>query len=75
MYVKKILQKEMFPRVGFGEFCEIKKTYFFGYVFLGQSSKYLSQTSNPINQSPTQHFGLSIASMVKYIIHQLLLCA
>jgi hypothetical protein len=36
-YAKEILQKEMLPHVGIGEFCETKKAYFFGYVFLGQS--------------------------------------
>jgi hypothetical protein len=74
-YAKEILQKEMLPHVGIGEFCETKKAYFFGYVFLGQSWKYLSQTFNLVNECPVQHFGLSIAGMVRYIIHRLLLCA
>lgn len=33
-YAKEILQKEMLPHVGVGEFCETKKAYYFGYVFL-----------------------------------------
>ncbi len=74
-YAKEILQKEMLPHVRIGEFCETKKAYFFGYVFLGQSWKYLSQTFNLVNECPVQHFGLSIAGMVRYIIHRLLLCA
>ncbi|KAK9814090.1 hypothetical protein WJX72_000515 [[Myrmecia] bisecta] len=42
-YAKEILQREMLPHVGIGEFCETKKAYFFGYmihrlllVFLGR---------------------------------------
>jgi DNA-directed RNA polymerase beta subunit len=31
-YAKEILQKEMLPHVGIGEFCETKKAYFFGYI-------------------------------------------
>ncbi|KAL2632234.1 hypothetical protein R1flu_016920 [Riccia fluitans] len=31
-YAKEILQKEMLPHVGVGEFCETKKAYFFGYI-------------------------------------------
>lgn len=33
-YAKEILQKEMLPHVGVGEFCETKKAYYFGYVSL-----------------------------------------
>ena len=33
-YAKEILQKEMLPHVGVGEFCETKKAYYFGYVLL-----------------------------------------
>jgi hypothetical protein len=33
-YAKEILQKEMLPYVGVGEFCETKKAYYFGYIFL-----------------------------------------
>ena len=29
-YAKEILQKEMLPHVGTGEFCETKKAYYFG---------------------------------------------
>ena len=29
-YAREILQKEMLPHVGVGEFCETKKAYFFG---------------------------------------------
>lgn len=32
-YAKEILQKEMLPHVGVGEYCETKKAYYFGYVF------------------------------------------
>jgi len=31
-YAKEILQKEMLPHVGILEFCETKKSYFFGYI-------------------------------------------
>ncbi|KAJ7556830.1 hypothetical protein O6H91_05G100400 [Diphasiastrum complanatum] len=31
-YAKEILQKEMLPHVGVGEYCETKKAYFFGYI-------------------------------------------
>ncbi|WZZ25172.1 hypothetical protein YC2023_008573 [Brassica napus] len=31
-YAKDILQKEMLPHVGVGEFCETKKAYYFGYI-------------------------------------------
>jgi hypothetical protein len=31
-YAKEILQKEMLPHVGVGEFCETKKAYYFGYL-------------------------------------------
>ncbi|XP_024532582.1 DNA-directed RNA polymerase II subunit RPB2 [Selaginella moellendorffii] len=31
-YAKDILQKEMLPHVGVGEYCETKKAYFFGYI-------------------------------------------
>ncbi|KAA8519806.1 hypothetical protein F0562_014104 [Nyssa sinensis] len=31
-YAKEILQKEMLPHVGVGEYCETKKAYYFGYV-------------------------------------------
>jgi RNA polymerase Rpb2, domain 2 len=30
-YAKEILQKEMLPHVGVGEFCETKKAYYFGW--------------------------------------------
>jgi len=33
-YAKEILQKEMLPHVGVGEFCETKKAYFFGCVHM-----------------------------------------
>lgn len=29
-YAKEILQKEMLPHVGVGEYCETKKAYYFG---------------------------------------------
>ena len=32
-YAKEILQKEMLPHVGVGEYCETKKAYYFGYVY------------------------------------------
>ncbi|XP_022723358.1 DNA-directed RNA polymerase II subunit RPB2 isoform X2 [Durio zibethinus] len=31
-YAKEILQKEMLPHVGVGDFCETKKAYYFGYI-------------------------------------------
>ncbi|CAN4084059.1 unnamed protein product [Withania somnifera] len=31
-YAKEILQKEMLPHVGTGEYCETKKAYYFGYI-------------------------------------------
>ncbi|KAK4347150.1 hypothetical protein RND71_033489 [Anisodus tanguticus] len=31
-YAKEILQKEMLPHVGIGEYCETKKAYYFGYI-------------------------------------------
>eukprot|EP01121_Diplochlamys_sp_Union-15-3_P019096 TRINITY_DN7104_c0_g1_i1.p1 TRINITY_DN7104_c0_g1~~TRINITY_DN7104_c0_g1_i1.p1 ORF type:complete len:732 (+),score=140.11 TRINITY_DN7104_c0_g1_i1:22-2217(+) len=31
-YARELLQKEMLPHVGTGEFCETKKAYFFGYI-------------------------------------------
>ncbi|KAJ4703477.1 DNA-directed RNA polymerase subunit beta [Melia azedarach] len=31
-YAKEILQKEMLPHVGTGDFCETKKAYYFGYI-------------------------------------------
>ncbi|KAF6149607.1 hypothetical protein GIB67_011216, partial [Kingdonia uniflora] len=31
-YVKEILQREMLPHVGVGEYCETKKAYYFGYI-------------------------------------------
>lgn len=31
-YAKEILQKEMLPHVGVGEYCETKKAYYFGFV-------------------------------------------
>eukprot|EP00850_Spirogloea_muscicola_P001602 SM000006S19367 [mRNA] locus=s6:367911:375533:- [translate_table: standard] len=31
-YAKEILQKELLPHVGVGEFCETKKAYFIGYM-------------------------------------------
>lgn len=31
-YARDILQKEMLPHVGVGEFCETKKAYYFGCV-------------------------------------------
>uniref|UniRef100_M4FCE2 DNA-directed RNA polymerase subunit beta n=1 Tax=Brassica campestris TaxID=3711 RepID=M4FCE2_BRACM len=31
-YARDILQKEMLPHVGVGEFCETKKAYYFGYI-------------------------------------------
>eukprot|EP00271_Cylindrocystis_brebissonii_P022832 TRINITY_DN8941_c0_g1_i2.p1 TRINITY_DN8941_c0_g1~~TRINITY_DN8941_c0_g1_i2.p1 ORF type:complete len:1189 (+),score=261.50 TRINITY_DN8941_c0_g1_i2:389-3955(+) len=31
-FAKDVLQKEMLPHVGVGEFCETKKAYFFGYM-------------------------------------------
>ena len=31
-YAKEILQKEMLPHVGVGEFCETKKAHYFGKV-------------------------------------------
>ncbi|GAU26902.1 hypothetical protein TSUD_03050 [Trifolium subterraneum] len=31
-YAKDILQKEMLPHVGVGEYCETKKAYYFGYI-------------------------------------------
>lgn len=30
-YAKEILQKEMLPHVGVGEYCETKKAYYFGF--------------------------------------------
>lgn len=33
-YAKEILQKEMLPHVGVGEYCETKKAYYFGLVLL-----------------------------------------
>ncbi|XP_059631641.1 DNA-directed RNA polymerase II subunit RPB2-like [Cornus florida] len=32
VYAKEILQKEMLPHVGVGEYCETKKAYYFGYI-------------------------------------------
>ncbi|KAL0769652.1 hypothetical protein Bca101_034802 [Brassica carinata] len=31
-YARDILQKELLPHVGVGEFCETKKAYYFGYI-------------------------------------------
>ncbi|KAJ9136171.1 hypothetical protein P3X46_033274 [Hevea brasiliensis] len=31
-YAKEILQKEMLPHVGVGEYCETQKAYYFGYI-------------------------------------------
>ncbi|KAF6134306.1 hypothetical protein GIB67_035667 [Kingdonia uniflora] len=31
-YAKEILQREMLPHVGVGEYCETKKAYYFGYI-------------------------------------------
>ncbi|KAK3011556.1 hypothetical protein RJ639_011272 [Escallonia herrerae] len=31
-YAKDILQREMLPHVGVGEYCETKKAYYFGYI-------------------------------------------
>ncbi|KAI3840599.1 hypothetical protein MKX03_004611 [Papaver bracteatum] len=31
-YAKEILQKEMLPHVGTGEYCETRKAYYFGYI-------------------------------------------
>lgn len=31
-YAREILQKEMLPHVGVGEYCETKKAYYFGYI-------------------------------------------
>ncbi|KAI3991626.1 hypothetical protein MKX01_004902 [Papaver californicum] len=31
-YAKEILEKEMLPHVGVGEYCETKKAYYFGYI-------------------------------------------
>ncbi|KAF6145425.1 hypothetical protein GIB67_032548 [Kingdonia uniflora] len=31
-YAKEILQREMLPHVGMGEYCETKKAYYFGYI-------------------------------------------
>ncbi|XP_058219713.1 DNA-directed RNA polymerase II subunit RPB2-like isoform X2 [Rhododendron vialii] len=31
-YAKEILQREMLPHVGTGEYCETKKAYYFGYI-------------------------------------------
>lgn len=31
-YAREILQKEMLPHIGVGEFCETQKAYFFGYI-------------------------------------------
>ncbi|KAK9805346.1 hypothetical protein WJX73_004503 [Symbiochloris irregularis] len=31
-YAREILQRELLPHVGVGEFCETKKAYFFGYM-------------------------------------------
>ncbi|KAJ9539990.1 hypothetical protein OSB04_026496 [Centaurea solstitialis] len=31
-YARDILQKEMLPHVGVGEYCETKKAYYFGYI-------------------------------------------
>lgn len=33
-YAKEILQKEMLPHVGVGEYCETKKAYYFGWGVL-----------------------------------------
>jgi DNA-directed RNA polymerase II subunit RPB2 len=32
LFAKELLQKEMLPHVGIGEYCETKKAYFFGYM-------------------------------------------
>lgn len=31
-YAKNVLQKELLPHVGVGEFCQTKKAYYFGYI-------------------------------------------
>lgn len=31
-HAKEILQKELLPHVGIGDYCETKKAYFFGYI-------------------------------------------
>lgn len=65
-YAKEILQKEMLPHVGVGEYCETKKAYYFGWVLSALVLRYLlaSNDSKKIFTSPT-----------RYIIHRLLLCA
>ena len=32
LYARQVLQKEMLPHVGIGEYCETKKAYFLGYI-------------------------------------------
>merc|ERR1740130_1715663 len=32
LYARQVLQKEMLPHVGVGEYCETKKAYFLGYI-------------------------------------------
>lgn len=59
----------MLPHVGTGEFCETKKAYYFGWVFLiieypFASWRYVSGIFNKF-----------ICSFTRYIIHRLLLCA
>jgi hypothetical protein len=37
IFLKRDFAKKNLPHLGVGEFCETEKTYFFGYVFFGQS--------------------------------------
>lgn len=42
-YAKEILQREMLPHVGTGEYCETKKAYYFGYVRIHSRSCFISE--------------------------------
>lgn len=67
-YAKEILQKEMLPHVGVGEYCETKKAYYFGW---GVLPLFYSNRDGIWNIMEYWHLFF----LCRYIIHRLLLCA
>lgn len=69
-YAKEILQKEMLPHVGTGDFCETKKAYYFGYV-----GCFLQCVASALLLQFYCLVTTWVAAAFRYIIHRLLLCA
>jgi DNA-directed RNA polymerase II subunit RPB2 len=52
-HAKEILQKELLPHVGIGDYCETKKAYFFGYMV----NRLLTCALGRRKQDDRDHYG------------------